>query len=114
MSDVAKEIVDKALEAIELSRENGKIKKGANEVTKMIERGTAKLVAYAGNVTPQEIVMHLEALCKEKGIPCIKIPTKEELGTASGISVTTTAVAIIEDGNAKALIEEIKKTLESE
>jgi len=51
---------------IEKVKKTGKIEKGTNEVTKAIERGTAKLVVYAGDVEPKEIVQHLPLLCKEK------------------------------------------------
>ena len=61
----------KVLEAIEIARTSGKIRKGSNEATKAIEKGDAKLVVYAADVTPKEIVMHLPLLCKEKNIPCI-------------------------------------------
>ena len=40
-------IVNKAYEAIEIASKTGKIKKGTNEVTKAIERGSAKLVLVA-------------------------------------------------------------------
>lgn len=107
--EASKEMLDKVLEAIEIARTTGKIKKGANEVTKTIERGTAKLVAYAGDVTPPEIVMHLPLLCKEKGIKCFKVSTKEELGTAAGLPVGTTAVAIVAEGEAKNILKELVK-----
>jgi len=99
---------NKGYEAIELARQGGKIKKGANEVTKALERGTAKLVAVAKDVQPPEIVMHLPLLAKDKGIPFVEVRTKEELGVAAGLSVPTVAVAITEVGNAKDLIEELK------
>ena len=50
---------DNVLEAIEVAKATGKIKKGSNEVTKAIEKGTAKLVAYASDVEPKEVVMHM-------------------------------------------------------
>jgi|SRR3989339_1158043 len=92
----------KALELIELARSTGKIKKGANETTKAIEKGEAKLVVYATDVTPKEIIMHLPLLCKEKNIPCIEVKTKESLGAAAGLGVGTSAVAIVKEGDAKA------------
>ncbi|MFH1173918.1 MAG: ribosomal L7Ae/L30e/S12e/Gadd45 family protein [archaeon] len=97
-----------AYEAIELARKSGKIKKGANEVTKAIERGTAKLVVYAKDVTPPEIIMHLPLLCKDKNIPCTEVPSREELGAAAGLSVPTVAVAIVQEGDAKELIAEFR------
>ena len=99
----------KVLEAVEIARTTGKISKGANEVTKAIEKGNAKLVAYAGDVSPKEIVMHLPLLCKEKGIPCVEISKKEDLGAAAGLAVPTAAVAVTKEGDAKAAIESMKE-----
>jgi len=110
----SKDLTDKALEAIEIARNTGKIKKGANEVTKVIERGIAKLVLVAENTNPQEIVMHLEPLCKEKNIPFVKVPTKEELGTAAGLSVSTTTVAIVNEGESKEAIKAVVRLLQME
>lgn len=97
-------------EAIELARKTGKVKKGINEVTKVVERGKAKFVIYAADVSPKEITMHLPLLCKEKGIPCASVPTKEELGAAAGLPVGTGAVAIIVEGEAKDLLAAAGKT----
>jgi len=97
----------KALEAIEVAKASGKIKKGVNEVTKAIERGTAKLVVYAKDVQPPEIVMHLSVLSKEKGVPCVEVDKKEDLGAAAGIQLPAAAVAIVKEGDAAALIKEL-------
>ena len=83
----------------------------APEVTKALERGKAKLVAVAGDISPPEIVMHLPLLAKEKDIPCVQVGGKEELGAASGITVSTTAVAIVEEGEAKKIIKDIADNL---
>jgi large subunit ribosomal protein L7Ae len=107
MAEVSKEIIDKVLEAIEVAKATGKIKKGTNEVTKAIERGTAKLVAVAKDISPPEVVMHIPLLAKEKGIPCVQVPNKEDLGSSAGIDVPTASVAITSEGEAKALIKEI-------
>jgi large subunit ribosomal protein L7Ae len=107
----SKDIVEKALEAIEIAAKTGKIKKGSNEVTKVIERGTAKLVAIAADVNPPEIIMHIQPLCKEKNIPLVVIPAKEELGSAAGMGVSTAAVAIIDEGESKKLVTEIASKL---
>jgi large subunit ribosomal protein L7Ae len=98
----------KVLEAVEIARTTGKISKGANEATKAIEKGNAKLVAYAADVSPKEIVMHLALLCKEKDIPCFEISKKEDLGAAAGLPVSTAAVAVVKEGDAKAAIESLK------
>mgnify|MGYP002628790735 CR=1 FL=1 len=100
---------EKVYEAIELAKKTGKIKKGTNEVTKVIEKGTAKLVVVAKDVSPPEITMHLPLLCKEKGVKCVEVGSKEELGAAAGLPVGTVAVAITQEGEAKNVLKEINK-----
>ena len=97
---------ERAYEAIELARKTGKITKGTNEVTKAIEKDKAKLVVYAADVSPKEITMHLPLLCKEKGVPCVEVPSKNELGAAAGLKVGTASVAITKEGDAKELLKE--------
>ncbi len=93
---------------IEAARKTGKIEKGTNEVTKAIERGTAKFVAYATDVEPKEIVQHIPILCKEKGISCQEVDSKQKLGIAVGIPVAASSVAIIELGEAEKLMPQTK------
>jgi len=93
---------------IEKARKTGKIEKGTNEVTKAIERGVAKLVVYAGDVNPKEIVQHLPVLCKEKGIPCKEVDSKQKLGIAVGIPVAASSIAIIEAGDVEKDIAKLK------
>ena len=62
------EFIDASYEAIRLANEVTGIKKGTNEVTKAIERGTAKLVLIAEDVDPPEVVAHLPHICKDKNI----------------------------------------------
>ena len=106
---VEKNIENKALEAIEIAKKTGKIKKGANEVTKVVERGQAKLVVIAKDVNPPEITMHLPALCEEKEIPLVEIEKKTDLGMSAGLGVGTTAVAVVVEGEAKDIIKQLKK-----
>ena len=97
-------------EIIEKSRKTGKIEKGTNEVTKAIERGTAKLVAYGEDVEPKEIIQHIPILCKEKEIPCIEADKKEKLGISAGLNVACASVAVIELGDAQGDFEGFVKT----
>ena len=93
---------------VERAKKTGKVDKGANEVTKAVERGVAKLVVYAKDVEPKEIVTHLAILCKEKGIPCHEVDSKQKLGLAVGIGVKASAIAIIDAGEAKSDIAHVK------
>jgi len=107
----SKEMQDLAYELIEKARDGGKIGKGANEATKHVERGQAKLVVMAEDVSPEEILAHMPILCEEKNIPYTYVPSKEELGNAAGLSTSTSAVAVINPGKEKDMIENIVKKI---
>lgn len=109
MADASKELIDKVYEAIEVAKSTGKLKKGTNEVTKSVERGNAKFVAVAKDVSPPEITMHIPLLCAEKEIPCVTVDSKEELGSAAGLGVGTASVAIVQEGEARNLIKELRE-----
>jgi len=108
-TEIPKEIIEKVYNLIETAKVSGKIRKGTNEVTKALERGQAKLVAIASDVSPQEIVMHLPVIAKEKNIPAVQVTVRSELGAAAGLDVGTVAVAVVDEGDAK---EQLKQILE--
>ena len=107
MAEDQKNNANDAYEAVELARKSGKIKKGTNEVTKSVERGAAKLAVVAQDVSPNEVILHLQPLCKERGIPYVEVPSKDDLGSAAGLMVGTSAVAIVVEGDAKNLIKSL-------
>ncbi|MGM5479915.1 MAG: ribosomal L7Ae/L30e/S12e/Gadd45 family protein [Nanobdellota archaeon] len=98
---------EKAYELIEATKKSGSLKKGTNEVTKAIERGKAKFVAIAEDVSPKEVTMHIPLLAEEKGIPCVTVPSREELGTAAGLAVPSVAIAVVDPGDAKDILKEL-------
>jgi large subunit ribosomal protein L7Ae len=110
-TEAPEEIQNKALEALEVARDTGKIKKGSNEATKAIERSAALLVLIGADVEPAEIVMHLAPLCDEKKIPYIFINKQNDIGAASGLDVGSAAAAIVKPGKAKEVIEDLGKQL---
>ena len=107
------ELLNDALLLLQRVVESGKIKKGTNEVTKALERGNAKMVFLAGDVTPKEIVRHLPILSKEKGVAYLEIPESKALGNAAGIEVGAASVAIIEagrsDSDLRSIVERVKQ-----
>lgn len=105
--EVPVELQDKALEALELARDSGKIRKGTNETTKAIERGIATLVLISEDIEPAEIVAHLTPLSEEKNIPYIYVKSQKELGAACGLSIGAGAAAIVSGGKAKSIVEDI-------
>ncbi|MEW6222883.1 MAG: 50S ribosomal protein L7Ae [Candidatus Hadarchaeota archaeon] len=105
--EVPKELSEKVYGAVEKARDTGKLRRGTNEVTKAVERKQAALVVMAEDVEPPEVVAHLPALCDEKAVPYVYVPSKRELGVAAGIEVGSAAIAIAEGGEAAETVNEI-------
>lgn len=105
--ETPKELSGVTYEAVEKARTTGKVAKGANEVTKQVERGAAKLVVMAEDVSPEEILAHVPLLCEEKGIAFAYVPSKAELGAAAGLPVGTAAVAVLDAGTGAETVEDV-------
>jgi large subunit ribosomal protein L7Ae len=110
--DVPADLQDSAIEALEVARDTGSVKKGTNETTKAIERGNADLVYIAEDVQPEEIVMHLPELADEKGIPFIFVETQDDIGHAAGLEVGSAAAAVTDSGEAEDDVEDIAGKVE--
>ncbi len=105
--EVANEVVSRTYEALQLVKQSGKIRKGANEVTKSVEQGLASFVVIAGDVDPEEVVIHIPKICEEKKIPYSYVPSKLELGKSIGMNVPCTAVAVENAGSAEHNIKDV-------
>ncbi len=111
--EIGKDLANKVYEAVAIAKATGKLRRGVNEVTKTIERGVAKLVVMAEDVEPEEVLMHLPILCEEKQVPYAYVPSKIELGKASGINVPTSSIAVVDVGDSKKLVTEISESVKT-
>src|SRR3972149_2068091 len=111
--ETPKDLVDKAYQLVGIARGGGKLRKGTNEVTKLVERGEAQLVVMAEDVQPEEILAHMPLLCEEKGVPYAYVPSKQELGVASGLGKATASIAVLDAGKAKPMMDGPVNTLRS-
>lgn len=109
--EMPKELQDKVYELVEIARDTGKVKKGSNEVTKLVERGETVFVVMAEDVQPPEILAHIPLLCEERNITYAYVPSKAELGNASGLEKPTAAVAVVDVGKGKALLENLSEQI---
>lgn len=105
--EVSPEIMERAYETVKLAKDDGKLRKGANEATKAVERGITKLLVIALDVDPPEIVAHLPLLAEEKKITYVYVDSKIKLGEAAGIDVPSAAIAVVEAGKGKPLMDEV-------
>lgn len=71
------------------------LKFGLNHVTTLVEENKAKLVVIAHDVDPIELVVHLPALCRKKGVPFCFVRGKANLGKLVHLK-TATCVALTE------------------
>ena len=108
--DKLKESIKNILNVISNTKDS-KIRKGMNEVTKSIERGQAKFVVMAEDVSPPEILYHVPLLCEEKNIPYAYISSKKNLGNAANLNIGASSIAIdnVGTGNEKILDDIIKQ-----
>ena len=83
-----------------------KIKKGANEATKTLNRGISDLIVIAADVKPLEIVLHLPLLCEDKNVPYVFVESQRLLGRACGVSRPVIAASILNNTS-----EELKETI---
>lgn len=111
--ETPKEVADKIYQLVQMAKETGKVKKGTNEVTKVLERGDAKFVVMAEDVDPPEILAHIPILCEEKKVLYGYVPSKVSLGNVVGLEKQSASVAIVDFGKAKPLMDEIEQALKN-
>ncbi len=109
--ETPQDLVNPILEALRVASQSGKVKKGTNEATEAIERGISKLIVIAEDVEPPEVVAHLPIICDEQGAAYAFVPSKQELGKALGIDVTSAAAATLDAGDAQHIIDQVKDSI---
>jgi len=110
--DVPADLEEDALEALEVARDTGTVKKGTNETTKAVERGNARLILVAEDVQPEEVVMHLPELAAEKDVPYVFVGSQDEVGHAAGLEVGSAAAAVVDPGEAETDVQDIADKVE--
>eukprot|EP01084_Bolivina_argentea_P196552 336913_1 len=88
------DLTTRLLELIQESSHYKQLKKGANEATKALNRGTAGLIVCAADTEPIEILLHLPLLCEDKNVPYVFVRSKQALGRACGVTRPVIACSI--------------------
>merc|ERR1711991_382545 len=84
------------LDLVQQAANYKQLKKGANEATKTLNRGTAEIIILAADTEPLEILLHLPLLCEDKNVPYVFVPSKQQLGRSAGVSRPVISVSITE------------------
>ena len=82
------------LDVVQQAHNSRQLKKGANEATKTLNRGTSELIILAADASPLAIILHLPLLCEDKNVPYVYVPSKAALGRAAGVSRAVVSVSI--------------------
>ncbi|KAJ2776649.1 RNA binding protein snu13 [Coemansia javaensis] len=82
------------LDLVQQASHYKQLKKGANEATKTLNRGTSEFVVMAADCEPIEILLHLPLLCEDKNVPYVFVPSKTALGRACGVSRAVVAASV--------------------
>ncbi|KAK8050548.1 hypothetical protein PG994_012278 [Apiospora phragmitis] len=91
---LAQELLDLTQQASLLRADYRQLKKGANEVTKTLNRGIAEIVLLAADTSPLAILLHLPLLAEDKNVVYVYVPSKIALGRACGVSRAVIAASI--------------------
>lgn len=66
---------------------------------------------FAADISPIEIICHMPAVCEERDIPYIYVPSREDLGHAAGMHRTAVTVLVIKDDDYEELYTECEKEI---
>ncbi|EEH37854.1 small nucleolar ribonucleoprotein SNU13 [Paracoccidioides lutzii Pb01] len=102
------------LDLVQQASHYRQLKKGANEATKTLNRGTSEIVILAADTTPLAILLHLPLLAEDKNVPYVYVPSKMALGRACGVSRSVIAASITtnEASDLNAQIQTLKNNVE--
>ncbi|KAJ5686957.1 hypothetical protein N7536_009576 [Penicillium majusculum] len=107
-------LTQELLDLLQQARHYHQLKKGANEVTKSVDRCTSEIVVIATDTAPLAIVMHLPLLCEDKNVPYVFLPHKTAIGRACGSARPIIAATITSNdaSDLAPLIESIRNKVE--
>ena len=54
---------------------------------------------------------HLPILCEERKIPYVFVPSKDQIGPAIGIDVSTASAAVLDAGEGSQILEQVTQEL---
>ncbi|GAM41337.1 snRNP and snoRNP protein [Talaromyces pinophilus] len=83
------------LDVVQQASHYKQLKKGANEATKTLNRGTSEIIILAADTSPLAILLHLPLLwCVPLFYLSLQYDSKLALGRATGVSRPVIAVSI--------------------
>ncbi|KAK2764459.1 RNA binding protein snu13 [Arachnomyces sp. PD_36] len=87
-------LTQQILDIVQQASHYRQLRKGANEATKTLNRGTSEIIVLAADTSPLAILLHLPLLCEDKNVPYVYVPSKTALGRACGVSRAVISASI--------------------
>ncbi|CAI2349272.1 unnamed protein product [Caenorhabditis sp. 36 PRJEB53466] len=87
------------------------LREGIKDVQKELRRNEKGICILAGNVTPIDVYSHIPAICEEKQVPYVYIPSREQLGLAVGHRRPSILIYVKPSGEYQELYDELAETL---
>jgi len=103
----SRKMTKKLFKIIKKAQKQKNLYKGVREVQKFIRKGQKGIVIFAGNTNPIEVICHMPVLCEDNGLPYCYVPSKEDLGAASGSKRPTCALMVKSHGEYQELYDEL-------
>lgn len=72
-----------------------------------------RIVVFAGDVFPVEIMCHLPVVCEDKEIPYCYTPSRQDIGAAMSVKRGSLMVLIKEHPDYKELYDELKAEMKN-
>ncbi|PSR83929.1 50S ribosomal protein L30e-like protein [Coniella lustricola] len=98
----------KIYKTIKKARKAGALQRGVKEVNKALRKTPLKtpssaaqipgIAIIAGDISPDEVIMHLPIYCEEHNVPYLFVKSRLELGSAAKTKRPTSVVFIQEKG----------------
>ncbi|EOO02911.1 putative h aca ribonucleoprotein complex subunit 2 protein [Phaeoacremonium minimum UCRPA7] len=98
----------KIYKTIKKARKAGALQRGVKEVNKALRKTPLKtpssassvpgIAIIAGDISPDEVIMHLPLYCEEHNVPYLFVTSRLELGTAAKTKRPTSVVFLTEKG----------------
>lgn len=82
-----------------------------NKTQNELLRISSRLVIIAGDVYPVDSVCHIPAVCEEKDVPYVFVPSKLDLGASVGTKGGVVVVMALKDDESESLYDKVYKSI---
>ncbi|XP_071947673.1 H/ACA ribonucleoprotein complex subunit 2-like protein [Antedon mediterranea] len=90
----SEKLAKKLYKTIKKASKKKMVRRGVKEIQKFVRKGETGFVVFAGDITPIEVMCHLPCVCEENKIPYAYVPSKRDLGSATGIKRPTCCIMV--------------------